>query len=121
MDAFPPLQLLLEYHNLLLKSILTERFYSSSHVSIDQVISDFDGVTFHVSTPETKTQILISISIKCYADLLQHGAQTILEREYGSYITATEPGYDFSLLIDLESLPAEDGHRPPLPIPSHAI
>ncbi|KAF8541629.1 Arp2/3 complex, 34 kd subunit p34-Arc-domain-containing protein [Trichophaea hybrida] len=99
--------LLLEYHNLLLKSILTERFNSPTHASIDQVISDFDGVTFHVSTPETKSKILISISIKCYNDLLQHGAQTVLEREYGSYITTTEPGYDFSLLIDLENLPAD--------------
>lgn len=78
-------------------------------VSIDQVISDFDGVTFHVSTPETKTKILISISIKCYAELVQHGAQDVLQREYGQYITTTESGYDFSLLIDLEDLPAEAG------------
>ena len=70
-----------------------------------------------MSTPETKTKILISISIKCYNDLLQHGAQAVLEREYGSYITATEAGYDFSLLIDLENLPADAGPppRPTLP------
>jgi actin related protein 2/3 complex subunit 2 len=62
-----------------------------------------------VSTPETKTKILISISIKCYNDLLQHGAQQVLEREYGQYITETEPGYNFSLLIDLENLPEDAG------------
>jgi actin related protein 2/3 complex subunit 2 len=73
------------------------------------VISDFDGVTFHVSTPEAKTKILISISIKCYNDLLQHGAKDVLEREYGNYITDTEPGYDFSLRVDLEDLPADVG------------
>ena len=76
------------------------------------MISDFDGVTFHVSTPEIKTKILISISIKCYAELVQHGAQDVLQREYGQYITTTEPGYDFSLLIDLEDLPAEAGMFP---------
>ncbi|CUS12456.1 unnamed protein product [Tuber aestivum] len=99
--------LLLEYHNLLLKSILTERFNSATAASIDQVISDFDGVTFHISTPETKSKILVSISVKCYPDLLQHGAQQVLEREYGQYITETESGYDFSLMVDLENLPAE--------------
>lgn len=103
--------LLLEYHNLLLKSILTERFSGSAPSSIDQVISDFDGVTFHVSTPESKTKVLISISIKCFSDLLQHGAQGVLEREYGGYITETEAGYDFSLLIDLENLPSDPEAR----------
>lgn len=76
-------------------------------VSIDQVVSDFDGVTFHVSTPESKTKILISISVKCFRELVQYGAQAVLEREYGPYIVTPEPGYDFSVLIDLENLPAE--------------
>ena len=78
-------------------------------VSIDQVISDFDNVSFHVSTPEAKTKILISISLKCYEELVQYGAQQVLEREYGQFIVAPEAGYDFSILIDLESLPAEAG------------
>nr|AFK48145.1 unknown [Medicago truncatula] len=103
--------LLLEYHNLLLRSILSERFLSSSPVSIDQVISDFDGVTYHISTPEVRTKILVSVSVKCFRDLLQHGAQAVLQREYGAYITETESGYDFSLLIDLENLPVEQEGR----------
>lgn len=76
---------------------------------MDQVVSDFDGVTFHLSTPETKTRILISISVKCYHELLKYGAQDVLEREYGPYIVAPEAGYDFSVLIDLESLPDDAG------------
>lgn len=84
---------------------------SPTPAGVDQVISDFDGVTFHVSTPEVRTQILVSIAIKCFPDLLQHGAQAVLEREYGPYITATEPGYDFSLLIDLENLPESAEER----------
>lgn len=78
-------------------------------VSIDQVVSDFDNVTFHVSTPETKTKILISIAVKCYRELLQYGAQEVLEREYGTYTVTPEEGYDFSVLIDLENLPADQG------------
>ena len=78
-------------------------------ISIDQVVSDFDGVTFHLSTPEAKTKILISLSVKCYRELLQYGAQQVLEREYGQYIVNPEAGYDFSILVDLENLPAEQG------------
>lgn len=78
-------------------------------VSIDQVVSDFDGVAFHLSTPEVKSKILISISIKCYKELLQYGTQQILEREYGPYIVSPEAGYDFSVLIDLDDLPNDAG------------
>lgn len=70
-------------------------------------MSDFDGVTFHISTPESKSKILISISLRCFNELVQYGAQQVLEREYGPFIVAPEQGYDFSVLVDLESLPAE--------------
>jgi actin related protein 2/3 complex, subunit 2 len=97
--------LLLDYQNVLIQSILTERFSGAPPQSIDQIVSDFDGVTFHISTPTTKSQILISLSIKCFRELLQYGAEAVLQREYGSYITSPEAGYDFSILVDLESLP----------------
>ena len=73
------------------------------------MVSDFDNVAFHVSTPESKTKILISISLKCFRELLDYGAQEVLEREYGPYIVSPEDGYDFSVLVDLEKLPAEAG------------
>lgn len=99
--------LLLDYQNTLLQSILTERFSGlTPPASIDQVVSDFDGVTFHISTPTSKSQILISLNIKCYKELVSYGAESVLQREYGNYITSPEPGYDFSILIDLENLPA---------------
>ncbi|OAP60345.1 hypothetical protein AYL99_05347 [Fonsecaea erecta] len=97
--------LLLDYQNVLIQSLLTERFSGAPPTSIDQVVSDFDGVAFHISTPTSKTQILISLSIKCYRELLQYGAEQVLQREYGNYITNTEAGYDFSILVDLENLP----------------
>lgn len=31
----------------------------------------------------------------------------MLEREYGPFITTPEPGYDFSILVDLDTLPAD--------------
>ncbi|KAL8871322.1 MAG: hypothetical protein Q9174_002818 [Haloplaca sp. 1 TL-2023] len=99
--------LLLDYQNVLIQSLLTERFSGAPPVSIDQVVSDFDGVTFHLSTPESKTKILISINVRCFKELVQYGAQQVLEREYGEYIVAPESGYDFSILIDLENLPSD--------------
>ena len=38
---------------------------------------------------------------------MQYGALAVLEREYGPYIVSPEPGYDFSILVDLDSLPAD--------------
>jgi hypothetical protein len=72
-------------------------------------VSDFDGVTFHISTPESKSKILVSLHIKCYQELVQYGAQSVLEREYGAYIVEPESGYDFSVLVDLENLPEDQG------------
>ncbi|CAD6591736.1 MAG: hypothetical protein ASARMPRED_005568 [Alectoria sarmentosa] len=103
--------LLLDYQNVLIQSLLMERFSGAPPVSIDQVVSDFDNVAFHVSTPETKSKILISIAVKCYKELLQYGAQEVLEREYGTYIVSPEAGYDFSVLIDLDNLPSDQEVR----------
>lgn len=92
-----------------LKLTLPFRNYRAPPVSIDQTVSDFDGVTFHISTPETKTKIMVSIQIRCFQDLLRYGAEEVLNREYGQYVVAPEPGYDFSIVVDLENLPAEKG------------
>ncbi|KAJ9648293.1 Arp complex subunit [Coniosporium apollinis] len=103
--------LLLDYQNVLIESLLKDRFSGAAPASIDQVVSDFDGVTFHISTPESKTRIQISLAIKCFSELVQYGAQSVLEREYGPYIAAPESGYDFSVVVDLEDLPAEQDAR----------
>ncbi|KAI0393519.1 Arp2/3 complex [Xylariaceae sp. FL0594] len=109
--------LLLDYQNVLIESVLKERFSGAPPAEIDQTVSDFDGVTFHVSTPETGkpgkeyTQILVSLKIKCYDELVQYGAEDVLQREYGQYIVPKENGYNFSVLVDLENLPAEKEAR----------
>jgi actin related protein 2/3 complex subunit 2 len=72
-------------------------------------VSDFDGVIFHISTPETKSKILVSIQVKCFDELVRYGAKEVLEREYGTYVVEPENGYNFSVLIDLEALPEDKG------------
>ncbi|KAL2024165.1 hypothetical protein VTK56DRAFT_9321 [Thermocarpiscus australiensis] len=103
--------LLLDYQNVLIQSVLTERFSGAPPVSIDQTVSDFDGVIFHISTPETKTKIMVSMQIRCFKDLVRYGAEQVLSREYGPYIVPPEPGYDFSVEVDLENLPADKEGR----------
>lgn len=51
----------------------------------------------------------MSIQIKCWRDLVKYGAEQVLNREYGQYVVPPEPSYDFSIVVDLENLPAEKG------------
>jgi len=82
---------------------------SAPPVNIDQTVSDFDGVIFHISTPETKSKIVVSIQVKCYDELVRYGADQVLAREYGQYVVQPESGYNFSVQIDLDSLPDDNG------------
>jgi actin related protein 2/3 complex subunit 2 len=65
-----------------------------------------------MSTPEAKTQILLSMSIQCWPDLLKYGAREQLESEYGEWMlpeAETEPEYNVSMVIDLEKIPSTPG------------
>jgi len=66
-------------------------------------------VLFHISTPETKTKILLSLHIRCWEDLVKYGAEQVLQREYGDYVVSPEPGFNFSIMLDLENLPEDKG------------
>jgi actin related protein 2/3 complex subunit 2 len=107
--------LLLEPHNLLIQTILTEKFTATNPSGVDQVITDFDNVTFHLSNPlgpddrPVKTLIHISMAIKCYKDLVQYGALDVMEREYKGMIIGVEQGYDFTIAVNLEKLPSSQG------------
>ncbi|GAA93657.1 hypothetical protein E5Q_00304 [Mixia osmundae IAM 14324] len=101
--------ILLEEHNVIIKDILTERFQRPA--TTDQAFVDFDGVRFHLSTPNKKTQLLLSMDWRCYNELTRYGASELIQREYGPYITETEPDYSVSLAIDLEQLPADLDER----------
>lgn len=51
------------------------------------------------------TALQISIALKFYAELQEHGATELLNHVYGSYVTEPEAGFNFSLLINLENIP----------------
>lgn len=71
---------------------------------------DYDGVRFHLSTPESKTVLLLSMNIRCWDELVRYGAVDVLKREYGSLLSAqVEPDYNVSLEVDLVQAPPEGG------------
>jgi actin related protein 2/3 complex subunit 2 len=98
--------ILLEAHNTIIQNTLIEKVAKPSALDVQFV--DFDGVRLHLSTPERKTLVLLSMNIRCWHELAQWGALDILRREYGTLLLPTpEPDYDVSLQIDLEQVPQE--------------
>lgn len=100
----------LDPHNLLIKETFSSAL-SSDYVplSLDRILTDFDFTTYHVSTPQDKTKILLSINIKCWQDLARYGSLVLLKKKYSQYKfiqilsgSDCEPGYDVSLYIDIE-------------------
>lgn len=80
-------------------------------INLDRIITDFDFTTYHISTPESKTKILFSIGIKCWDDLVKYGVVQVLKECYPSNVSILdqlEPGYNYSLYIDLENLSFPD-------------
>ncbi|XP_046846131.1 actin-related protein 2/3 complex subunit 2-A-like isoform X2 [Xenia sp. Carnegie-2017] len=101
--------ILLELNNRILEETLTTKFSSEKFDAIDIRFADFDGVSFHVSNPDgEKSKIIVSIHLKFYSDLQKYGADQLIQKVYGEYLTTAESGYDVSLLIDLEKLPGND-------------
>ncbi|KAK7030643.1 Arp2/3 complex 34 kDa subunit [Favolaschia claudopus] len=102
--------ILLEPHNVIIQTTLTEKFAKPSSVDVQFV--DYDGVRFHLSTPERKTLLLLSMHIRCWDELVQYGALDVLQREYGSLLQPNaEPDYNVSLSIDLDQIPASNEDR----------
>ncbi|CDS05500.1 hypothetical protein LRAMOSA08028 [Lichtheimia ramosa] len=100
--------ILLDYYNVILKDALESRLKEGKRDGIDMKVVDFDGVTYNISTPESKNVLHISLQWGCYQELVSHGATDILQREYGEYLASTpEPNYDVTLVIDLDKAPTD--------------
>lgn len=106
--------ILLEIHNRVVEDVLRVKWSeidSNQRLDfVDVTVADFDGVLFHLSSYEQdKTKIRISILLKFYRDLKEHGAEDLLNRVYGNLLMPTpEDGFSVSLLIDLKSIVDKD-------------
>jgi actin related protein 2/3 complex, subunit 2 len=79
---------------------------------LDVQLADFDGVSFHISTPpekESRHLVTISIAWPVAPQLLQHGAQAELQRLYGKFLQPQpENGYHVSLLLNIQEIAASE-------------
>ncbi|KAA1097274.1 hypothetical protein PGT21_001494 [Puccinia graminis f. sp. tritici] len=102
--------ILLEDHNKIIQDVLSEKF--SKPGSLDQAFVDFDGVRYHLSTPNKKTIIMLSMGVRCWHELVEYGVWDIMKREYADWISQEiEPDYDISLVFEVEKLPADPEER----------
>jgi actin related protein 2/3 complex subunit 2 len=107
--------ILLEYSNRIIQDTILDKIAYASDSnnevkfeSIEAIIADFDGVTFHLFTdPTAKNLLSISMSIKCWAELAKNGVDQIMQQVYGQYLVSTEQGYDITVQVDLASPPAD--------------
>lgn len=99
--------ILLEAENLLIKELLGRQFAKPS--AVDQTLTDFDGVRYHIESTKTGP-LTLSMSINCWQELAECGCLDILKREYGPYIKSdTEIGYNITLEFDQTTIPADEG------------
>lgn len=93
--------------NALIRKTLEELFAAPQ--AVDRIVSDFDYTTYHISTPEDKNKLLVSIQSKAFKDLQKYGVVEKLDAVYGAHTSpSVEPGYDYSLYLDLTSVDAEE-------------
>ncbi|CAD6190382.1 unnamed protein product [Caenorhabditis auriculariae] len=103
--------ILLEQNNRIIVELLELKFGNAKEGGKPEAVNvnfaDFDGVLYHLSNPENdRTRIWLSISLKFFAELQQHGADALLRREYGKYLLdQPERGYNVTLEFDLNNLP----------------
>lgn len=71
---------------------------------------DYDSVRFHLSTPVKKSEIWLSMQVKCWSDLVKYGALDILNREFGQWLSPdTEEGFDVTLKFEADKIPELGG------------
>jgi len=103
--------ILLENANKIVEETLREKFGEKNRekpTSIDLICADFDGVTFHIYTAQgNKKELFVSVSIKCFKDLLKYGAEAALKQLYGEFLTTAEAGYDVTLKINIDNVKKE--------------
>ena len=66
-------------------------------------LADFDGVQYLISNPTgsgDKTRINVSIALKFYKELQQHGADELLKKIYGDLLQSpAEDHFDVTLQV----------------------
>ncbi|CAK5080595.1 unnamed protein product [Meloidogyne enterolobii] len=102
--------ILLEQNNRIICELLEQKFSAAKtngkFDSVNVVFADFDGVMYKVSNPDgDRLKLMLSISLKFYKELQEHGADELIKREYEHFLSATpESGYNISLIFNLADI-----------------
>ncbi|XP_076801878.1 actin-related protein 2/3 complex subunit 2-like [Clavelina lepadiformis] len=111
--SFGIVMILLETENRVIGDTLTYKFETAQnggkHDSVEIALADFDGAMYHISNPNgDKSKVRLSIGLKFYKDLTEHGADELLKREYAEYYQdSPEEGYSATLIFDLTNIPKD--------------
>lgn len=102
--------ILLEVNNRIVEETLTVKIKNAlsgqKPESVLVTVADFDGVLYRISNPkDEKHKVNVSISLKFYKELKEHGADTLLRREYGDLLVAADDGFDVTVQLDLGNIP----------------
>ncbi|KAN0064760.1 Arp complex subunit [Thecaphora frezii] len=101
--------ILLGTENIIIRDVLTDKFNRPS--SVDQTFTDFDGVAYHIESSKAGP-LTLSMDIKCWQDLVNAGANHVLQREYAQWIRpSTEPEYNVTLEFDYAQIPPPGPER----------
>lgn len=86
-------------------------FFSLRPSSIDLSFVDYDSTRFHLSTPTSKRIIQLSMSIRCWPDLVRYGVDQTIQREFGEWVSdeGVEEGFNVTLKLDMDKIPEEGG------------
>ncbi|KAI8325350.1 P34-Arc-domain-containing protein [Martensiomyces pterosporus] len=101
--------ILLEPNSYVLEETLLTRFNSEKHELVDITLVDFDNVIYHVqTTPEQRNILSLSVEMKYFNEVVEYGANDILQREYGQFLVpAINPQYQITLQFNLDELPED--------------
>jgi len=110
--------ILLEFNNRLIEDFFKEKVESGRYETTDITLADFDGVQYHISTPEAeKSVIFLSLQWGAAAKLLELGGTDMLKQVYGPFVQAQpEERYDITLRIDMAAVAGGDKAQLPLKI-----
>lgn len=105
--------ILLEQNNRIVSELLELKFSAAKtnakFDAVDVVFADFDGVMYHASNPDgDRSKLMLSISLKFYKELQEHGADELIRQVYGKFLRNTpETGYSISLLYEVHDIPED--------------
>jgi len=104
--------ILLEVNNRIVEETLTVKIKNAlsgqKAESVLVTVADFDGALYRLSNPkEDKTKVNVSISLKFYKELQEHGAEGVLQREYGDMLVTPDEGFDATVQVDLTNIPED--------------